>query len=104
MGWMPVAPWKIQPGTGQTVTASVAGNETFTNAVGAQTDAIAIRLAPASTPYMATITTSDVAATTSTDYPIASTDPPQIIGVGRGQKVSVYFPGAGSAQMVELTH
>lgn len=103
-GWTPISPWKIQPGTGQTVTAGASGNQTFTNPVGAQTDAIAVRLAPATTPYLATITTSGANATSSTDYPIASTDPPQIIGVGRGQKVSIFFGAAGSAQMCELTH
>lgn len=103
-GWTAIAPWKIQPGTGQSVTAGAAGAQTFTNPVGKQTDAIAIRLAPAATPYLATVTTSGVAGTATTDYPIASTDPPQIIGVGRGQSVSIYFGAAGSAQMCELTH
>lgn len=104
MGWTPIAPWKIIPGSGQTVTAGASGNQAFANSVGAQTDAIAIRLAPAATPYLATITTSGAAGTSSTDYPIASTDPPQIIGVGRGQKVNIFFGAAGSAQMCELTH
>jgi hypothetical protein len=103
-GWTPISPWKIQPGTGQVVTAGAAGNQAFTNPVGKQTDAIAIRLAPAATPYLATVTTSGAAGTASTDYPIASTDPPQIIGVGRGQSVNVYFGAAGSAVMCELTH
>jgi hypothetical protein len=102
-GWMPISPWKIIPGSGQTVTNAGTGNEDFANAVGPQTDAIAIRLAPATTPYIAMVRIGQ-AATVALDYPISSTDPPQIIGVSRGQTVHVYFGAAGSAFMVELTH
>jgi len=103
MAWTPISPWKIIPGSGQSVTAGGAGLQTFTNPVGAQTDAVAVRLAPAATPYLATIRVGQ-SATATTDYPIASTDPPQIIGVGRGQSVSIFFSAAGSAQLCELTH
>ena len=102
-GWMPISPWKIIPGSGQTVTAGAAGEEAFTNAVGSETMAIAIRLAPAATAYLATVRIGGTA-TSSTDYPIASTDPPQVLGIGPGQTVTVYFGAAGSAQMCELTH
>ena len=101
--WMPFAPWKIVPGSGQVVTVASAIEGAFTNPVGAQTQAIAIRLYPAATPYIATVRIG-TAATVSTDYPIASTDPPQIIGVGMGSTVTVFFGAAGSAQMCELTH
>lgn len=102
-GWTPISPWKIVPGSGQTVTNAGTGNLAFTNAVGAQTQAIAIRLAPATTPYIAMVRIGS-AATVAFDYPISSTDPPQVIGVGEGATVNVYFGAAGSAFMVELTH
>lgn len=105
MAWLPVAPWRIIDGSGQSVTAGAAGKQTFTNAVGSSTQAIAVRLAPAATPYLATVRIGAGAnATASTDYPIASTDPAQIFGIAPGQKVSVYFGAAGSAVMCELTH
>ena len=103
MGWQALAPWRIIDGTGQSVTAGAAGLETFTNKVGATTQAIAVRLAPATTAYLATVRIGN-SATATTDYPIASTDPPQILGIAGGQTVSIYFGAAGSAQMCELTH
>jgi hypothetical protein len=98
-------PLRIINGSGQSVTAGAAGSQTFTNAVGTQTQAIAVRLAPAATAYLATVRVSDAgtAATASIDYPIASTDQAQLIGVAPGQKVSIYFSAAGSAVMCELT-
>lgn len=101
-GWTPISPWKIRPGTGQTVTNAGTGNLAFV-AVGAQTQAVAIRLAPATTPYIAMVRIGQ-AATVALDYPIASTDPPQILGVGEGDIVEVYFTAAGSAFLVELSH
>lgn len=102
-GWTPISPWKIRPGSGQTATNAGTGNVPFTNAVGAQTQAIAVRLAPAATPYIAMVRIGQ-AATVALDYPISSTDPPQIIGVGEGDSVNVYFTAAGSAFLVELSH
>lgn len=98
-------PLRIVGGSGQLVTAGAAGSQTFTNAVGSQTHAIAVRLAPAATAYLATVRVSadGTAGTASTDYPIASSDSTQIIGVAPGEKVSVYFSAAGSAVMCELT-
>lgn len=98
-------PLRVVNGSGQSVTAGAAGSQTFTNAVGTQTHAIAVRLAPAATAYLATVRISDAgtAGTASTDYPIASSDPTQLIGIAPGQKVSIYFGAAGSAVMCELT-
>lgn len=103
MPWSPISPWKPIPGSGQSVSAGAGAAGTFTNPVGQYTAAIAIRLAPAATAYMGTVRIGQTA-TATTDYPIASTDQPQIIGVAPGQSVSVWFTAAGSAQMVELTH
>jgi hypothetical protein len=105
-GWTPISPWKIVPGSGQTNTVAGVGAQSFTNAVGANTQAIAIRLLPlisSSAPYVAMVRIGGTA-TAALDYPISSNDPPQILGIGEGQAVSVYFPGAGTAYMCELTH
>lgn len=106
MPWAPLSPWKIVPGTGQSLALTSGTAASFANAVGQYTQAIAIRFAPASTPFLGTVTTSGSAATASKDYPIASTDPPQIIGIGGGQTVSVYQASGSSATayLVELTH
>ena len=89
-GWVPISPWKIRPGTGQTATNAGTGTVAFTNPVGAQTQAIAIRLAPATTPYIAMVRIGQ-AATVALDYPIASTDPPQVIGVGEARQREYLF-------------
>jgi len=103
-----VVPWKPIPGTGQTLSLTSGTAGTFTNAVGTATYAIAVRLAPAATAYLGTLTVSHAgtAATASTDYPIGSGDPPQIIACMPGDKVSLYQASGstGTAVMCELTH
>lgn len=86
------------------LTASTA--KSFTNAVGAQTYAVAISLAPASTATgaLVRITRAGTAATATGDYFVKTTDQPQILGCAPGDTVSVYALAAGTAYLTELTH
>lgn len=110
-GWVPEAPWKIVPGSGQSLTLTSSGtNYAFANAVGkvagatAGPRAIAVSLAPQSTATGALVRI-NTAATASTDYFIKTTDPPLVIGVSPGDTVNVYTLGSsGTAYLVELTH
>lgn len=113
MGWECIAPWKIIPGTGQSLSLTSGDNQHFANAVGKQTRAIAVSLAPlaaASATGYALVTVSPpnggtgTAATASTDYMVKTSDPPQIIGCGPGDIVNVYAAANGTAFLVELTH
>lgn len=110
MAGMPIAQWRPVPGSGQSLSLTGSAAATFANAIGAVTKqqvyAIAVKLAPASTAYIATIVISKAgtAATASTDYPIASTDPPQILACAPGDQVSVYAGANGTAYLCELTH
>jgi hypothetical protein len=100
-------PWRIIPGTGQTLalTSGTAGK--FANPVGAQTYAFVIRLAPSATAYIAMVTVSKAGtlATASTDYPISTSDPPITIVCAGGDSVSVYQASGSSmnAYLCELT-
>jgi hypothetical protein len=101
-------PWRIIPGTGQSLALTSGNSVSFANAVGTETYAVAFRLAPTATAYIATVTVSHAGgtpATATTDYPVASSDYPQIIGVSPGDKLSVYQASGstGTAYMCELT-
>ena len=100
-------PWRIIPGTGQTVSLTTATAAAFTNAVGAQTYAVAVRFAPAATPYVGLITISKAgtAATASKDYPMSSNDPTTVFACGPGDTISCYQASGGTvaAYLCELT-
>jgi hypothetical protein len=101
-------PWRPIPGSGQSLSLTSGTAATFANALGAAafgaaTYAFAIRLSPAATAYIATVTVTKAgtAATASTDYPISSSDYSQVIGCAPGDKVSVY-QASGSTQTAYL--
>ena len=104
-----VAPLKVIAGSGQSLALTATTNAHFTNAVGPETFAIAVSLAPAATAYGANITVTakngannGTAATASADYFIKSTDPPAILGCAPGDIVNVYPTANGTAYMSEL--
>ncbi|MGC1477332.1 MAG: hypothetical protein WA804_15905 [Terriglobales bacterium] len=105
-------PWRIIPGSGQSLSLTTATAATFANALGAstlggQTYAVAVRFAPAATPYvgLVTITHAGTAATASTDYPMSSNDPTTVFICAPGDKVSCYQASGGTvlAYLAELT-
>jgi hypothetical protein len=104
MAWSVIRLWKPISGKGQSLSLSTGTAGNFT-AVGAQTYAVAIRLAYAATPYMAFVRVGGGSAAAETDFPICSNDPPQLIACGAGDVVSVY-QASGSTQtayLAELT-
>jgi hypothetical protein len=105
-GWTPVSPWKVIPGSGQSLANAGSTSTTFTNAMGAQTRAIAISLAPTATATAAlvTITHNGAASSATTDILVKTTDPPLILGCDPGDKVSVWGLAAVTAYLTELTH
>lgn len=99
---------KIIAGSGQSLSLTSGSAASFTNKVGSQTYLVAVKLAPAATAFIATVRISQAgtAATASTDYAIASSDPPQILGCNPGDKVNV-LQSSGStatAYLCELTY
>jgi len=105
-GWTPISPWRIIDGSGQSLAVSAAASSTFTNAMGAETRAIALSLAPTATATgaLVRINKAGTAATATLDRLIKTTDPPQIIAVSPGDKVSCYGLAACTAYLTELTH
>lgn len=106
-GWTPISPWKIIPGTGRSVAVGSGSNATDTIAIGKQSRACALSLAPAATAYVALITIAQggTAATATTDMAIKSGDPPLILSCAPGDKVSVWGVGAtGTLYVTELSH
>lgn len=102
-----IRPWRPIDGSGQTVSLTSGTAGAFANAVGNETYAIAFKLAPAATAYIAfvRISAAGTNAAANTDFPVASTDPPQIFRITPGEKVSVYQASGSteSAYMCELT-
>ena len=105
-GWLPQSPWRIIDGSGQSLAVGSGSSSTFTNAVGSETRAIALSLASTATATGARvkIDKGGTAATASQDLLIKTTDPPLIIGVSPGDKVSCYGLAACTAYLTELTH
>ena len=105
-GWTPISPWKVIQGSGQSLGVNSGSSTTFTNAVGTSTYAIAISLAPtaSATGALVRIAKAGTAATASTDILIKTTDPPLVLGVSPGDKVSCYGLAACTAYLTELTH
>lgn len=110
-GWLPQSPWRIIDGSGQSLSVGSGSSSTFTNAVGAaalggETRAIALSLAPTATATgaLVRIIKAGTAATASLDLLIKTTDPPLILAVTPGDKVSCYGLAACTAYLTELTH
>lgn len=105
-GWTPQSPWKVIPGSGQSLANAGSASSSFTNAVGTETRAIAISLAPTATPTgaLVTITNAGVASTASKDILVKTTDPPLILGCSPGDKVTVWGLAAVTAYLTELCH
>jgi hypothetical protein len=105
-GWLPQSPWKIIAGSGQSLANAGGASSKFANAVGTETRAIAISLAPTATPTAAlvTVTHGGSASTASTDLLVKTTDPPFILGVSPGDQVTVWGLAAVTAYLTELTH
>ncbi|HTO43135.1 MAG TPA: hypothetical protein VML56_03590 [Burkholderiales bacterium] len=106
-----VAPWKPIPGSGQSLAVGSGSSSTFTNAVGAITGstamhAIALSLAPTATATGALIKISQAgtAATATSDILIKTTDPPLIVAVAPGDKVSAYGLAACTCYLTELSN
>lgn len=104
--WTPISPWKPIEGSGQSLALTATTAASFANAVGKQTYAVAISLAPQATASGALIRISnaDAAATATGDYFIKTTDQPQILGCNPGDSVSVYPLANGTAYLTEMTH
>ena len=105
-GWLPQSPWRIVDGSGQSLAVGSGASSTFANPVGSETRAIALSLAPTATATgaLVRINKAGTAATASFDMLIKTTDPPAIIGVSPGDKVSCYGLAACTAYLTELTH
>ena len=105
-GWTTIAPWKVIPGTGQSLANAGSASSKFTNKVGTETRAIAISLAPTATPTgaLVTITPAGTASSATTDILVKTTDPPLILGCSPGDQVTVWGLAAVTAYLTELTH
>lgn len=101
-----VAPWKPIAGTGQSLGLSSGASAAFTNAVGLQTYAVYISLAPAATAAGAIFKLSQAgtAASATLDILVKTTDPPLLVGCAPGDKITGWGLAAGlTAYIVELT-
>lgn len=105
-GWTPQSPWRVIDGSGQSLAVSNGASSTFTNKVGTETRGIAISLAPTATAAgaLVRIDPAGTAASATTDILIKTTDPPLILGVTPGDKVSVWGLAAVTAYLTELSH
>ena len=86
------APWRPIPGTGQSLALNNGSSAKFTNAVGPQTRAISLSLAPAATASgcLVRISTAGTAATATLDILVKTTDPPLILGCSPGDQVTAW--------------
>lgn len=101
MGWMPISPWKVKDGSGQSVAYTLSGTATSA-AVGAETYAVYLSCITGN--CMVRINSPGTAATASKDVLLKTTDPPLILGCGPGDKVNVFGIAAGTLYIAELTH
>ncbi len=103
---LPIAPWKVIPGTGQSLSLSGTTAGAFANAVGKQTYAVWLSIAPTATPTGAevTITNAATGASTSTDIFLKTTDPGLIIGCAPGDTVAAKALATCVMYLTELTH
>jgi hypothetical protein len=107
-GWTPIAPWKVIPGTGQSLAVSSGASSTFTNAVGSQTRCIQLSFAPTATAASSNCTVrisqAGTAATAVLDLLVKGTDPPVLVGCEPGDKVSAWGIVAGVLYLTEMSH
>lgn len=95
-----VAPWRPIPGTGQSLSLSSGADANFTNAVGAETRAVALSLAPATTASGCLVRINH-AASASTDILLKTTDPPLIMACSPGDVIHAW--GLASSLTLYLT-
>ncbi len=100
-----IAPWRPIFGSGQSLAVSSGASSTFSNAVGSQTYAIALSLAPTATATgcLVSISHAGTAATATHDILIKTTDPLRVFACGPGDKVSAYGLAACTLYLTELT-
>ena len=99
-GWMPIAPWKIQPGTVQAVPYT--GTSAETTAVGSQTRAV---LLYATSTCHIRYGQGAQAAVAATDFPLPGGASPLILGCSPGDRfAAVQDTAGGTLWLVELTH
>lgn len=101
-----IAPWKVIPGTGQSLSLSGTTEAAFSNAVGEQTYAIWLSIAPTATPTGAeiTITNAGTAAGASTDIFLKTTDPGIVLGCAPGDTITGKALASCVVYLTELTH
>jgi hypothetical protein len=108
MAWIQIAPWKIIPGTGQSLAVSAGSSATFTNKVGTETYCVQLSFAPtataASSNCVVKISQAGTAATAVLDLLVKGTDPPVYIACNPGDKVSAWGIVAGVLYLTEMTH
>jgi hypothetical protein len=100
------APWGPIAGSGQSLAVGSGSSSTFTNAVGSETRAILLSLAPTATPTGALfrISQAGTAATATLDLLVKTTDIPLVVRVSPGDKVSAFGLAACTAYLTELTN
>lgn len=107
-GWTPLSPWKIIEGTGRSVAVANGSSTKDATAMGAQTRACQLTLAPQTTAMAATVTITNAgneAATATKDLVLKSTDPPLVIGCAPGDQIQVWGLGAtGTLYITEMSH
>lgn len=102
-----IAPWRPIAGTGQSLSLNNGSSASFTNAVGNETRAIWLSLAPAATASgcLVKISQAGTAATATSDIFIKTTDPGVVIACGPGDKVTAYGLAASlTLYLTELTN
>lgn len=97
-----IALWRPKVGAGQSKAFTSGAAASFTNAIGANTFAVAISVITAN--CLVSITATGAAATATSDFLIKSSDPPVIFACAPGDHVSVWGLGAGTAYLAEMTH
>lgn len=101
MGWTVIAPWRAIEGSGQALTVPNGSTVTST-AVGSQTYAVLLSVITGN--CLVRISKAGNAATTTTDVLVKTTDPPIVLSIRPGEKVSAYGLAAGTLYMCEMTH
>lgn len=97
------APWRPIPGTGQSLALNNGSDANF-NAVGTQTRAVWLALAPAATAAGCLVRVGH-AATASTDMLIKTTDPGVVIACGPGDVIHAWGLAASlTLYLTELTN
>lgn len=105
-GWVPVSPWKLIDGSGQSATTGIGAAAAITNPMGVETRAFAISLQPTATATAALVrvTNAGTVATATQGILVKTTDDPLVIGCSPGDRISVFGIAAVTANVCELTH